>query len=79
MSTRVSRWGHSLAVRIPRALAHQAQLEEGAEVAIAVEGRRIVIAPAPAIYKIEDLVRGITDENCHAETDWGGPVGREVW
>jgi antitoxin component of MazEF toxin-antitoxin module len=29
--------------------------------------------------RLAELVSGITDDNRHAETDWGPPVGREVW
>ena len=28
---------------------------------------------------LEELVARITDENRHPETDWGEPVGEEVW
>jgi antitoxin MazE len=30
-------------------------------------------------YTLEQLVRAITAENRHRETDWGKPVGNEVW
>jgi antitoxin MazE len=29
-------------------------------------------------YTLEELVRGITPENRHEETDFGPPVGRET-
>jgi hypothetical protein len=28
---------------------------------------------------LEELVARITDENRHSETDWGEPVGEELW
>jgi antitoxin component of MazEF toxin-antitoxin module len=28
---------------------------------------------------LEELVARINDENRHPETDWGEPVGEEVW
>ena len=30
-------------------------------------------------YAFEDLAARITSENRHDETDWGRPVGREIW
>jgi hypothetical protein len=35
--------------------------------------------PTRPRHSINELVAGITDENVHPETDWGPPVGREVW
>jgi len=28
---------------------------------------------------LQELLEGITPENCHPATDWGKPVGKEVW
>jgi antitoxin component of MazEF toxin-antitoxin module len=30
-------------------------------------------------YTLEQLIRGISEENRHGETDWGKPVGEEIW
>ena len=80
MSTRVTRWGNSLAVRIPRAWARELHLDEGAEVELTVTEGRLVITPAPPpAYSLAELVAGITPENRHEETDWGKPVGGEPW
>jgi hypothetical protein len=36
--------------------------------------------PLPAAKPtLEELVARITDDNRHPETDWGEPVGEEVW
>jgi antitoxin component of MazEF toxin-antitoxin module len=29
-------------------------------------------------YTLEQLIRAITEENRHGETDWGRPVGEEI-
>lgn len=76
---RVTRWGNSLAVRIPRALAQQVRLEEGAEVEMTVEQGGIVVRPRPHRYDFDELVEAITPENRHGETDWGAPQGEELW
>ncbi len=30
-------------------------------------------------FSLDDLIDAITDENRHAEVDWGPPRGNEVW
>lgn len=76
MQTRIERWGHSLAVRIPQAFANEAHLTEGAPVELALAERRLIVTPLAPRYSLAELVDGITPENRHAETDWGGPQGR---
>jgi antitoxin MazE len=76
---RITRWGRSLAVRIPRALAEQARLAEGAEVELVVEEGCLAIRPRSQAYELDELVAGITPENRHDEIEWGEPQGREAW
>jgi len=79
MTTRVATWGNSLALRLPRTVAAEAELRDGDAVDVTVEHGAIVVRPAARRYSIEDLVKGITPRNRHKETDWGPPVGKEVW
>jgi antitoxin MazE len=82
MKSRVQKWGNSLALRIPKALATEAGLGENAEVDLSADNGRLVITPRKKRkpkYTIEEMLRGITPENCHGEIDFGPPVGREVW
>jgi antitoxin component of MazEF toxin-antitoxin module len=30
-------------------------------------------------YKLDDLLKRITEENIHEGIDFGGPLGKEVW
>jgi len=79
MRTRISKWGNSLGVRIPKAFAAEAGLDDGTPVDISVSGGRIVVTALGREYQLEELVDGITAENRHTETDWGHPAGAEVW
>ena len=79
MRSRISKWGNSLAMRLPRALAEEAGLSDGSDVEITLQDGRIVIAPVGPEYQLDELVEGITSENRPTETDWGRPVGDEVW
>ncbi len=79
MRGRVSRWGNSLAIRIPSSVREAIQLDEGSAVDLTVEDGRLLITPVVSAYRLEDLVAGIDDGNRHAETGWGEPVGNEAW
>ncbi len=77
MKTQISRWGNSLAVRIPRAYADQAGLREGTAVEFVAEGKALVLRRPR--YRLDELLKQIKPENVHGEQDWGPRVGREVW
>ncbi|MFH1738380.1 MAG: AbrB/MazE/SpoVT family DNA-binding domain-containing protein [bacterium] len=80
MNTQLAKWGHSLAVRIPKAVAEKAKLREGDRLDLSIqEDGAVVIRPAHSRYTLGQLVAGITAENRHSETDWGEPVGKEPW
>jgi len=79
MRTQVSKWGNSLGVRIPKAYAEELGLSEGVTVEVKVSGRNLVLALARPQYDLKQLVARITPKNRHKETDWGGPVGTEIW
>jgi antitoxin MazE len=80
MLARIQKWGNSLGLRIPKALAVDVQVAEGTSVELKVENGRLIVAPqCKAKCTIENLVAGITPGNLHGETDTGSPVGREVW
>lgn len=77
MKAHLSKWGNSLAIRIPRRVAEQAGLDEGVALDIAVERKAIVLRRRA--YSLDELIEGITPENRHIETDTGGPAGNEAW
>lgn len=75
---RVSKWGNSLGLRVPREIAARAGLNEGARVDMeAFADGRIVITPSRRRLTIEELVAGMTKANEHALED-DGPVGDEL-
>jgi antitoxin MazE len=80
MTTGVARWGNSLAVRIPRALAEQVNLAEGDTVRLeAGQGGSLIIRPERPRYSLRDLVGRISSLNRHRETTWGRAAGHETW
>jgi len=76
----ISKWGNSLAVRIPATFAQTVGLEEGSVVEVKVRAGRLIIVPADSHrYDLRELVSQITPENSHELIDWGKPVGKETW
>ena len=81
MKTQLANWGNSLAVRIPKHVARAARLKNGDDLEVSADGPgtvKIKKAKKRGITS-KELVSKITPENRHAETDWGTPVGKELW
>ena len=74
MRTRIRKWGNSLGVRIPSALAEDARLHEGAEVDVTIREGQLVIVP---VLSLAELVAGITATNLPAIDDDDAPRGGE--
>jgi antitoxin MazE len=71
MQSRVSKWGNSLAVRIPKDVADRASLRDGDSVRLTVsKGGAITVEPLHR-YSLDELVSKINKNNRHGETDWG--------
>ena len=75
----VSRWGNSLGVRIPRAVAEDARITEGSVVDVRVENGRLVAVPVSDEPTLDALLAGVTEENLHDEQLADAPRGREAW
>ena len=73
----VAQWGTSLAIRIPRPLAEELELQAGTAVEISAEDGRLTIARKE--LDIEEMIARITPENRHEEWDLGRPQGKEIW
>jgi len=80
MNMHIRKWGNSAAVRIPAAALDAAGLKPDDPVEVREENGRIVVEKAgPQQITLEWLLDGITPENVHPETDFGRPVGKEIW
>ena len=80
MKTRVQKWGNSLALRIPKSFAAGAGLHVDAAVELSLADGVLVVRPIkPQPLTLEELLRGVTDENIPGEWDTGPAVGKEVW
>jgi len=81
MTATIQKWGNSLAVRLPKALANEARMREGAKVELVPTPEGVLVKakrkPKPR-YRLSALLAGITAHNMHPETGWGPSVGKEL-
>ncbi len=80
MLTKVQKWGNSLALRIPKALADEAGLERGKQVTIRYEDGELRISKRRRKrYDLDEMLASVPDDYDEGEWDTGPPVGNEVW
>jgi antitoxin MazE len=80
METRIKKWGNSLALRIPKALAKEAGLSYELPVELSLVEGKLVIAPLEqSMPDLETLLAQVTKDNLHAEIDLGPAAGKEEW
>ena len=80
MKTRAQRWGNSLGIRIPKALAQEVDVATDSEVEILARDGEIVIRPIKKrSQSLRQLLSKVTPANLHRELDIGPAVGKEAW
>lgn len=80
MKVSIQRWGNSLALRIPKAIAVESGLLDGASVDLKLIKGRIVLTPERVQpHNLHELLSQVTPENLHGEIETGRPIGRESW
>lgn len=77
MRTHIAKWGNSLAVRLPRTIADQIDVEDGTPVEIRIEGGILTLRPATPRYALSDLLIEMTPQAMQEAFDWGPDRGRE--
>lgn len=78
MKIHIKRWGNSLALRIPNAVAKELNISSDSELDLTVTQGTLVISK-PNKYSLTELLKGITPGNIHREIDLGAVVGKEIW
>lgn len=82
MPTTVQKWGNSLGIRLPKAIAEQVQLETGSEVEFDTSNGVLTIRPVRrrrrSKYKLSDLLKKYKGPYPHRRVFDDPPVGREM-
>lgn len=82
MKATVQKWGNSLALRIPKAMAQEISVRAGSSVDLSVdEAGELLVKPTPKHpkYSLKALLSKVKPENLHRVADWGAPQGKETW
>lgn len=79
MSTTLRKWGNSLGIRLPKAIAEQLKLTSGTEVEFDTGGGVLTIRPIrPRKYKLADLLDHARGPSPHRQLMNDAPRGREL-
>lgn len=83
MQVRISRWGNSLAVRLPKAVADNLDLAEGQSVTLDIEDGSVRLTPLgqrkyPTLAEMVAEMKRLGPENEPETVDWGPDVGAEI-
>jgi antitoxin MazE len=80
MQTKIKKWGNSLALRIPKSFALDANLRQNELVDLSIDKEKIIITPIGGKeYSLDELLESVSESNFHGEFDTGAPVGKEIW
>ena len=84
MKVAVQKWGNSLGLRIPAAIASQMRIKRGTPVTLQLADGVLSIRLARARtrrrskFNLCDLLARVTPENIQPTYDWGPDVGKEI-
>jgi antitoxin MazE len=77
----VQKWGNSLGIRLPKAIAEQVDLRDGSEVELDTTGGVLTIRPRRRRrrrYTLAQLLSRAKGPSPHRNVDQDAPVGREL-
>ncbi|QQR54445.1 AbrB/MazE/SpoVT family DNA-binding domain-containing protein [Candidatus Peregrinibacteria bacterium] len=77
MKTKVSKWGNSLGLRIPKVFAAAIPVKAGTVIQMQLVGKKIILSPPEETLK--EMVAQITPENRHDLLLEFDTVGKEIW
>ena len=78
MTSKIQKWGNSIAVRIPKTIIEKASLSVNSEIEIEYKNQKIIIFSKKKPVQLKDLLSQITKDNLHTE-DSDAKLGKEIW
>ena len=76
--TRISKWGSSLAIRIPKAIAEEWGVKEGTSIEMFQDDQGIRLEKRK--YTLDEMVASLNNADfLHPEIETDGPRGNEAW
>jgi antitoxin MazE len=71
----ISKWGTSLAIRIPKPIAEEWGVKEGSAIEIVPRGDQVVLRKRS--HDLASMMAEVTPDNLHSEQDSGPAQGNE--
>lgn len=78
LKIKAKKWGNSLGIRLPKAFTEELGISDESELNLAVNKNRLILTKEKD-YDLESLLKLVTKENLHKETQTGAVTGKEVW
>lgn len=79
MRSKISKWGNSLALRVPKTILDTACIKENDSVEFIAEKNRITIKKKNREYRnLDELFAGYDGNKLCEEMDTGSPAGNEI-
>ena len=77
----LSKWGESLAIRIPKKIVEANKWQAGDSFEITPQSSGVLLKKVCKIkkYDIEQLLSGMNEFKAEDVVDWGKPHGQEIW
>ncbi|WP_326910143.1 AbrB/MazE/SpoVT family DNA-binding domain-containing protein [Sedimentibacter sp. MB31-C6] len=85
MKTNLSKWGNSAAIRIPKTILEELNIDsnnfEKISFSMDIEGDKLILKKKQEKTKFELLAEQSNGEklNPKVDIDWGNPTGKEEW
>jgi antitoxin MazE len=79
MKVKIAKWGNSLAVRLPKALAEEADLRPDTEVDVTVQAGEVRVKRVRRRFTLEDMIAAIKPGTKPTPSvEWGPDRGSEI-
>jgi antitoxin MazE len=79
MTTKIQKWGNSLAIRLPKALFESGKFSLGTVVSFEERGSEVIIRSAQKrLPTLKEALKGAKSSDFEPLMDWGPDVGEEI-
>ncbi len=77
MEIKISKWGNSMALRLPKFVVEDLKVQEGSLMNLFVKENKLIVEPVKRKYSLKELLKDVDKSNLHSETSTGISVGNE--
>jgi len=79
MNAHFSKWGNSIALRIPNGVVRELHVADGNPAELHVRDGSLIVTPlGRPKYDLAEMIAAITPDNMHGAVDSGDPIGNEA-